>query len=250
MLDFNPSAFQRSADVKKIHEAIDRALIQKAQQQSRRDYLGASGIGTACERRVQLQYMKHPYDADYMPSPRTQRIFARGHIAEEMAIEWLTLAGFQLKTHDKNGGQFRFEAAEGRFAGHCDGVIMSGPGMSEPGIWEHKAIGAKSFKAIESRGVIKAKPEYAAQIAIYQAYFNFTGPALFQATNMDTMEIYFELVPFDKKRAQQASDLAVAIIRDTEAGALRPPVSGDPDYWMCRNSTGKCEFWGKCHGNT
>lgn len=247
MLDFNKSSMRQALAVRKIHDAIDNALVQNAQAQKRRNYLGASGIGSPCERRTQYEYLKQPYDADYKPSPRTQRIFARGHLAEELAIKWLRDAGFRLKTEDENGRQFRFQTANGKFAGHCDGIITQGPGLDTPCIWEHKAIGNKSFTALQSRGVEKAKPEYADQVAIYQAYFDLTTPALFQATNMDTMEIYLELIKFDKKRAQVASDKAVSIIQDSEAGALRPRVSDDPEYWLCANRTGKCPFWGTCH---
>lgn len=251
MLDFNPSAFKRSKAVREIEAAIDQALVRKALGQSRRDYLGASGIGSPCERRTQYEYMKQPYDADYMPNAATQRIFARGHIAEEMAITWLREAGFQLKTHDKNGRQFRFETANGKFAGHSDGVITHAPiQMETPCIWEHKAVGNKSFQNIASKNdVAKSKPEYAAQIALYQAYFDLPAPALFMVTNMDTMELHFELVKFDKKRAQASSDKAVSIIQDAEAGALRPRVSDDPDYWLCQNKTGKCPFWRTCHAS-
>ena len=43
-----------------------------------------------------------------------------------------------------------------------------------------------------------SKPIYAAQVAIYQAYLELHDyPAIFTAINVDTMEIYTELVPFD-----------------------------------------------------
>lgn len=246
MIDLNPGHMRRSKAVDDIAAAIDNALVQKAQQQTRRDYLGASAIGQPCERRVQYEYMKHPYDADYKPNPRTQRIFARGHIAETLAVEWLEGAGFKIKTHDKNGRQFRFETAGGRFAGHNDGVITYAPvPMETPCIWEHKAVGNKSFqKVAAANDVSKSKPEHADQIALYQAYFDLPAPALYMVTNMDTLELHFELVKFDKRRAQKASDKAVAIIQDSEAGALRPRVSDDYDFWLCRN----CAFREACHG--
>ena len=248
-IDLNPSAFKRDRSVKLIYSAIDAALVEKAQSQRRRDYLGASGIGAPCERRTQYEFIKQPYDKAWQPDPRTQRIFGRGHIAETLAIEWLELAGFTLKTEKDNGRQFGFKAANGKFSGHCDGIIMDGPGIETPCLWEHKATGGKTWRALDKHGLAKAKPEYADQVAIYQAYMDLTAPALFQCTNMDTMEIYFELVKFDKKRAQAASDRAVSIIQDAEAGALRPPVSTAPDYWLCSNRTGKCPFWGSCHAD-
>lgn len=244
MLDFNSSAMRRSAAVDAIHSAIDAALIKGAQTERRRTYLGASSIGGGCERRIQNEYMGVPPDPDYRPDPRTQRIFARGHITEELAIKWLRNAGYDLRTEKADGGQFGFRTANGKFAGHCDGIIMAGPEIKTPCIFEHKALGSKSWKAIEKHGVVKAKPEYADQIALYQAYMELTTPALFMATCMDDMAIYLEMVEFDQGRAQAASDRAVAIILDSEAKALRPKASDDPDFWLCKG----CQFRGRCHG--
>jgi hypothetical protein len=242
MLDFNPSALKRSAAVQSIHDALDAALIRNARTETRRTYVGASSIGGGCERRIQYEYMQTPPDSDYVPDPRTQRIFARGHIMETLAIKWLRDAAYDLRTEKPDGGQFGFRTANGKFAGHCDGVIMSGPGISGPCVWEHKALGSKSWKAIEKHGVVKAKPEYADQVALYQAYMDLTAPALFMATCADDMMIYLELVDFDQPRAQAASDRAVAIIQDTEARALRPRASDDPDFWLCKG----CQFKGRC----
>lgn len=244
VIDLNPSHMRRTQAVRDIHAAIDAALVEWAMAQKRRTYLGASSIGSPCERKIQYEYTGQPFDADWRPEARTQRIFARGHLAEDLAIEWLRGAGFDLRTQKPDGGQFGFRTANEKFAGHCDGIIMSGPGIATPCIWEHKALGLKSWKLIERHGVVKAKPEYADQIALYQAYMDLTNPALFMATCMDDMQIYLEMVPFDKARAQAASDRAVAIIQDTEAGALRAKVSDDPDFWLCRN----CSFRRVCHG--
>jgi hypothetical protein len=243
MLDFNPSALRRSAAVDGIHAAIDAALIRNARSEKRRTYVGASSIGGGCERRIQYEYLGTDPDPDYVPEARTQRIFARGHITETLAIKWLRDAGYDIKTEKPDGGQFGFKTANGKFAGHCDGIIMGGPGIKTPCIWEHKALGSKSWKAIEKHGLVKAKPEYCDQIAIYQAYLNLTAPALFMATCMDDMAIYLELVEFDQARAQAASDRAVAIILDSEAKALRPKVSDEPDFWLCKG----CQFRGRCH---
>jgi hypothetical protein len=243
MLDFNTSALRRSAAVEDIHTAIDAALIKGAQTERRRTYVGASSIGGGCERRIQYEYLQTSPDPDYVPEARTQRIFARGHMTEELAVKWLRDAGYDLRTHKPDGGQFGFETANGRFKGHVDGIVMAGPGIKTPCIFEHKAVGSKSWKAMEKNGIEKSSPQYADQLAIYQAYMKLTDPALFMATNCDTMEIYLELVPFDTKRAQEASDRAVAIILDSEAKALRPKASDDSQFWLCRN----CQFRGRCH---
>ena len=249
MIDLNPTRVKHGLAAQTFLAAVDDALVVNAEQQKRRTYLGASAIGSLCERRVQYDFMGLEYDRDYRPAARTQRIFARGHIGEEMVAKWIRMAGYELQTEKPNGYQFGFRVADGKFSGHCDGIIISGPGIDDPCIWEHKCLGAKSWNQISRRGVTGSKPEYADQMALYQAYLDLPAPALFTAINMDSMELYAEFVPFDKKRAQDASDRAVAIIQDTQAGALRPRISDDEDFWMCRNKSGKCQYWRRCHGD-
>ena len=42
------------------------------------------------------------------------------------------------------------------------------PGIGFPCVWEHKALAAKGWRAIERDGLLKAYPQYAAQIWLYQ----------------------------------------------------------------------------------
>jgi hypothetical protein len=128
--------------------------------------------------------------------------------------------------------------AGGLFRGHADGIITHGPnlpGVAYPCLWEHKALGAKSWRAIERDGLERVRPEYAAQIWIYQAYLDITEhPALFTALNADTCERFHLLLPFNAERAQAWSDRAVSIIRATRAGELLPRVTDDPNDWRCK----------------
>jgi hypothetical protein len=91
--------------------------------------------------------------------------------------------------------------------------------------------------------VVKAKPIYAAQIALYQAYLGLTEtPALFTAINKDTCEIWHELVPFDGALAQAASDKAVQILRACDAGETLPRHTTDPEHFECRF----CSYAARC----
>lgn len=243
MLDFNPSHMKRSKAAKAVAAAIDTGLQQANQEKPPRAYLGASSIGSPCERKTQFTYLGVPKEEGF--SAKTLRIFARGHLGEDLMASWLRQAGYDLRTEKPDGRQFGFASANGKFKGHCDGIIHSGPGLDTPCIWEHKCVGAKSWARIDSKGMKDSKPEYYAQVQLYMSYLDLTAaPALFTALNMDDMQIYIELIKFDKKAAQAASDLAVDIIRDSEAGALRARVSNDPSFWLCRN----CEYRGRCHG--
>lgn len=240
MLDFN----HNPTFAEKLNDLIDAALMREQQSKSQRDYMGASRLGVSCKRALQYEFTHTPKDAEY--SGKILRIFAIGHLLEELAITWLRAARIELFTRKPNGDAFGFSVAGGRIRGHVDGIISGAPaelGLTFPMLWECKSMNAKSWKDTLKHGVVKSKPVYAAQIAVYQAYMEGTvpgicrNPALFTAVNKDTAEIYHELVPFDAATAQTASDRAVMILRAVEADELLPPISLDPEYYECRFCT-------------
>ena len=244
VLDFNhrekPPAF-----VDEVNACIDQALVADNATRPQRDYLGGSRLGESCSRRLQYEYLKAPKDAGAGFSGQSLRIFALGHMLEDLAIEWLRKAGFDLRVRNRHGGQFGFSAAGGRVQGHADGVVVAAPnGMAVPALWECKSANAKNWRDIAKRGVNIAKPIYAAQIALYQAYLGLTEhPALFTAINKDTCEIWHELVPFDGALAQAASDKAVQILRACDAGELLPRHTADPEHFECRFCAWKERCW-------
>jgi hypothetical protein len=213
MLDFNRANISESA----LSVAIN-ALIEAAEPQegNSRQYLGASAIGSECLRRVQYDWMCDP-----VHPTRTRDIFARGHYFEEVSRQHLIRAGFCFAPADRLG----FAAADGLFRGHADGILVGGPAL----------IGAKGWHAIEREGLERSYPQYAAQIWLYQAYFDVTTwPALFTATNADTCERLHLLLPFNAEWAQAWSDRAVAVIEATRAGELLPRFTDDPTDWRCK----------------
>jgi hypothetical protein len=241
-INLNSSRMRRMTGTEEISDLVDRAALDKAARETRRRYVGASGIGGPCERQTQFEYMGTQPDEDWEDNPNFIRIRKRGHVYEDEAISWLVDAGFEFQAIEP-GKQLRFVAADGEFSGGVDGVITGGPlDLPYPFLWEHKALGAKSWGEIDQRGVRKAKPVYAAQIAVYQAYLELESPCLFQATNMDSMRIIFEWVPFDPVLAQVMSDRAVNIILDTKSGILRPRISIDSTKYPCTF----CKFKNRC----
>jgi hypothetical protein len=244
VLDFNhcekPPSFCDA-----VNTRIDAALVAENATRPQRDYLGGSRLGDICARRLQYEYLKAPRDPDGGFSGKSLRIFALGHVLEDLAIEWLRKAGFDLRTRNRHGEQFGFTAAGGRVQGHADGVIVAGPeDFAAPALWECKSANAKNWREIAKHGVAKAKPVYAAQIALYQAYLGLTEtPALFTAINKDTCEIWHELVPFDAALAQSSSDKAVTILRACDAGELLPRHTSDPEHFECRFCAWKARCW-------
>jgi hypothetical protein len=243
VLDFNhrekPPSFCDT-----VNARIDAALVAENATRPQRDYLGGSRLGDICSRRLQYEYLKAPRDPDGGFSGKSLRIFALGHVLEDLAIEWLRKAGFDLRTRNRHGEQFGFTAAGGRVQGHADGVIVAGPdGFAAPALWECKSANAKNWREIAKHGVAKAKPVYAVQIALYQAYLGLTEtPALFTAINKDSCEIWHELVPFDGALAQAASDKAVQILRACDAGEQLPRHTTDPEHFECRF----CSYAARC----
>ncbi len=245
MLDFNKGSTKTTTAAgdltARINAHIDQALQEEDAKKPARQYLGASLIGEPCLRKIQYSYQQvesQPRDG------KSLRIFAAGHVFEDMTARELKLAGFDLRTHKADGSQFGFFVAGGQIRGHIDGVLCGGPvAMLYPALWEHKALGQKSWNEVVKKGVTAAKPVYAAQIAMYQAYMDLTeAPALFTARNRDTQQLYHEVVPFDSALAQRMSDRAVQILEATKAGELLPRIAGNPSYFQCR----WCDFAERC----
>jgi hypothetical protein len=242
MLDFN----HRPSFADKINWLIDDKLeFQHIRDDIPRNYLGASRLGVNCSRALQYEYTQTLRDK--WLSGRTLRIFEMGHALEKMALNWLGMAGFEISTYQDNGEPFGFATADGKIQGHVDGIIRGGlfkdvfaVEMAYPALWECKSMNAKAWKQTVDKGMKVAKPIYAVQIAIYQAYMEeiipgvSKNPALFTAVNKDTSELYHELVPFDAGLAQAASDKAVNILRATQAGETLPRISADPEHFECR----------------
>jgi len=250
MLDYNsrPKFFEQ------VTAVIDEALTAEHASRSLRHYLGASRLGVACERALQYEYAQAPVDPGRELLGRVLRIFEVGHALEALAIRWLRLAGFDLHTEKGDGGQFGFSVAGGRIQGHVDGILAGGPetlGLAYPALWECKTMNARAWRETVKRGVAQAKPVYAAQIAVYQAYMEASvpgisqNPALFTAINKDTQELWFERVPFDGGLAQRMSDRAVRIIQATEAGELLPRLATAPTHHECKGCAWQDRCWSK-----
>lgn len=218
-----------------INAAIDAALIARNRDQPPRRYVSTSGLGRECLRQIQYDYLAVPKDIGREFEPKTLRIFEAGHRGENVVAAWLREAGFDLRTERIDGRQFGFSAMSGRFKGHIDGCLVAGPvPIAYPALWETKALGAASWKDVVKKGVVLAKPIYAAQIALYQAYLDLPNPALFTALNRDTWEIHGELVPFDAGLAQRMSDRAVAVVQASGAEELLPRASAERSSTVCR----------------
>lgn len=252
MLDYN----RRPSLAERLNAAIDQALSADQATRPPRDYLGGSRLGHPCERALQFEFAGAPKDEGQDYSGKTLRIFEIGHALEDLAVRWLRASGFDLYTRKGNrpdGEQFGFSVAGGRFRGHVDGIIAAAPqslSIGVPALWECKTMNARNWRETVAKGVVVAKPVYAAQVALYQAYMEAQvpgiseNPALFTAINKDTAELHHELVPFDAGLAQRMSDRGVRILQASDAGELLPRIATTRDFYECR----MCPWADRCWG--
>ncbi len=193
-----------------------------------RSYLGMSGIGGQCSRKIWYGFR------GYTPTAlegRAQMIFSLGDRVEEEVIKWLRAAGFTV-----TGMQDAFEALNGLFRGHCDGII-EGPKVSRR-ILEVKSASASRFKAFQEGGVQAVSPEYYAQVQCYMGYSGLPK-AQFVIMNKNDCSLYTERIHFSKM------DFAAIEAKAAEIIGLNcePPKAFDEDSIECRRCDYRMHCW-------
>ena len=136
--------------------ALDKAMVSN-QSTFRRKYLGMSGIGEECQRKMW-------YDFHFVLPPEkfealTLRRFDDGHRTEDLIAKHLrSIKGVTLITENPGTGrQIGYTDFGGHFRGHIDGHmegVLSAP--TTPHIWEHKAVNDKKFNVLVG---LRAKQE-------------------------------------------------------------------------------------------
>lgn len=228
----------------RINIHVDRALVARNRRQTPRDYLGGSRVGEACARKLVYEVGHTAKDPGKDFDGGVLRIFDAGHQFEDLSIRWLKEAGFELRDRGRDGEQIGFSVAGGRLRGHADGVIVAGPnvGIPWPALFEHKALGSKSWNDLVRHGLRRSKPIYFAQVQLYMAYLHL-DVALLTALNRDSLVLHHEVVPFDASEAQRLSDRAVDILRAADAGELPPRIAANADFYLCRFCSYATRCW-------
>lgn len=206
-----------------MYEAASRAL----HNESARDYLGMSGIGHPCARKIWYGFRQ--YSPMTQPG-RVEMIFSLGNAVEAEVLQWLQLAGYKV-----DGQQTEFTALNGLFGGHCDGIIY---GVTQrPHILEIKSASAARFKAFQTGTICQVAPTYAAQVQCYMGYAGLER-ALFVVMNKNTCELYTERVYFNSQTFRELEQRAAQIIGSNE----EPDRAFSEDSPECR----MCEYAGHC----
>jgi len=175
----------------------------------RRDHLGASLIGTECERSIFYSYRwcsppKFP--------GRILRLFDTGNNQEERLLNDLRNIGCEV--YDRNpetGKQIAYEEFGGHFAGSLDAVVKGFDETSEWNVVECKTINTKGFKQLQAKGCRIAKWEHFCQIQCYLSWSGLTR-AFYLCVCKETDEIYGERIYYDQAVADKMIDKAYRII--------------------------------------
>lgn len=230
-------------------EAADRELEARARREPRRDYLGMSAIGHACERK--LWYDVHDPLAETF-SAATLKRFEDGHRTEDLiAFRLRMVPGLQLWTVDpESGDQFECTDFDGRFKGHVDGVILGlHQAPQTPHVWEAKAVGEKKFAEFKKlkathgeKGVLQAWDSvYWHQAQAYMGYFDLTRHYITVCTpggrDWDSARTEFDLTAFlkIKDRARRVLEAKVPLAK----------VGTNANWWQCK----WCHYTERCHGS-
>jgi len=216
------------------------AAYEAAADTGWREHLGASLIGTECNRALWYSFR---WATRARHTGRLLRLFETGNLAEARFVADLRRIGVTALDFDPNTGrQWTLRDASGHFGGSMDAVAIGFP--EAPKTWhvcEFKTHSAKSFAALVKDGVEKSKPAHWAQM---QVYMHLAGldRAFYLAVNKNTDELHQERIHADVEVGLRLLAKAERIIT-----AARPPVriSDDPAWWQCRF----CDHHSVCHSD-
>ena len=219
-------------EAKEIKEKIEEACVE-LYKDGFRNHLGASVIGNECKRAIWYNF-RWIRESDF--TGRQYRIFNRGHLEEKRIVEWLKVAGFEVKEFDENGKQFRCSNVNGHFGGSCDGfAIING----EKCLLEFKTSNTGQFKKLALEGVIGSKPEHYKQVQIYLNSFN-VNKCVYISVNKNDDDLYIEIIEKDEKTAENLISKAEEIIF-TNTTPVR--LSNNESFYKCK----MCSYHGVCH---
>lgn len=241
--------FSARDDVRSTVRALFAAYEARAAREPgmdwRRDHLGASLLGHQCDRFLWLSFR-------WATNPRHNgqqlRLFERGHREEKWIVEDLRAAGLTIEDVDPKSGAQRRVTFGGHVGGSLDGIALGVP--AAPRRWhllEVKTHNRKSFDRVAKDGVKRAKPEHYAQMLIYMRGSGLEA-ALYVAVCKDNDDIYMEIVPIDRAKAEDLVERGQRIAMSTQA----PDRLVDSEYPPCLytsadGETWHCQHYGLCH---
>jgi len=193
----------------------------RGSEAGRRDYLGASMLGSPCRRRLWVSYRGGAHFEG-----RILRLFSTGDAYEARMAHELQAIGFEF-----GGDQSRFEAWGGRVAGHTDGFVRFGD--LPWALFEAKTSNRRRYNDLTKKmrdlrqdgqpewlALEQWEPKYWTQIHVYMAAFEI-DVCLYMVTCKDTDSIVGILIPRDDSAVTEAQETARVILTSLDAAPPR-----------------------------
>lgn len=195
-----------------------------------RGYIGYSGIGGKCKRKIWLSF--HWVYEKFM-SKRMARIFQRGHLEEQRIIDDLIEAGMTVTMT-----QYGITDLTGHIQGHIDGVVHCVPGYDpdESFLLEIKTMNQKRYDEYMKVGIKQSAFAYYVQMNMYMGMLDI-DKCLFIVTNKNTEERSYEIYSFDSGCFEDHSSIALDILTSSA-----PPRIGPKTYFECK----MCDAYNFC----
>ena len=217
---------------KYIAARLDMQAEERHKTRPRRDYLGASVIGHACDAYCVMDMMGWPT----AKKGSTIRAGELGHHIEAKVIDDLRLAGFSVLGVD--GKQIEFTLRHGRFRCHLDGILSD---KSDPRVLEIKSAKHSTFLAVKKKGLRDGHRMYYDQITAAMGLSEINR-TVFIMLDKDTGETYCEEVHFDPFHW---SYIQIKIDRLLDHTDEVQRVSASREYWRCKQCDRVSWCWGK-----
>lgn len=201
-----------------------------------RTYMGMSGLGDSCNRKLWLQFRWCTVEEH---TRRLGRLFSRGHREEKHIIADLSRIGIVCSSV-----QLTMVAGFGHIKGHNDGTAVNVPEAPKTRhLLEFKTLSDSSFKSVMKKGVKIDKPIYYAQVQLYMHHLKLTR-CLWIAVNKNNDDYFVTRIKYDKEFAKELIRKGEDIILMEQMPPIRAPHS--PTYFKCKHM---CSGYNVCFRN-
>lgn len=226
-----------------VAEAIDDIEVRR---DGVRQYIGASGIGNACNAYLAFCLRGYP---DNDVAPQLNRIFREGNRIEDQIVSDLRKAGFTVYDVDPNTKrQWRYTDYGTHVIGHADGQIelderFEGCRRGEVALLELKSMNDASFRKFQGKGVKSSHPTYYGQVQLMMGLSKI-NKSLFVCYNKNNSKYASELVPFDSTfYASQHARIQIAMTNEARK------IASDETDWRCKGKGSTCFKFDVCWGD-
>jgi len=221
------------AKLPKMEITINHIMEDSLINQEYRSYIGYSGLGHECMRKVW-------YDFRWVKSrsiqPRIQRIFDRGNWEEERVFASLIDKGVIVSQK-----QIEVIGPARHVKGHIDATLLGVPTAEKTWhLFEGKTMKDSKFKQYLKLGLKKFEPAYWQQIHSYMGKLNLTR-CLYVVTNKDTEERDYQRIKFDSDQYEEGEKRGFYIL--TSEGPPEKVNLATSTYTICKF----CNYSNICH---